>query len=581
MNLNPPSVQFFMKEGEYLARTGTFAPTLEESVGKKFTDNEKIILGHFFTNTDRNIYAATDAMPNALWALLEGGYSRSSLSMRMRFLNIFEEMEDEHKKEKLAREDLVTVDEFAGKISSGGSLDLSFFLRKAEQFMRKWAVQYGHDSLKDSDNVRFAIENVTQCVTSPIEEARLGAYQEKSTRYVKFSKDSLVVPVGLEAMMDEIRDWNNLLMDNYESARPIVEKFVASRLNKSDFKTEAAFDRTVAAKTFDIVRYFLPNTLLTSLGVVWQTREAERHISRLMSDPREEVQSIGQALLEEGKKVSPGLLSHVEVNKYQRERSSDIAEQIKHLKIKSPSSEFGRSSDAVRLVQISPNIEEHIAAAILFESQKSNASYADLLSVCRDDRNLTEKVLHSYLGSRGKHDAWPLSTEPGQILFEVAVDLGAYRDLKRHRRNFFMVSPLSALGGIEYPEYVGSEPDLSEVKSNLENCAEKTEMLHKKILSSNPDHASYAVMFAHKQRMLWQMDPRQLAYVLELRTTPAGHQSYRTICQEMYNQIAPHLPILSQYIRVDMSRGEEGRKAAEEKTVEKLAKLGMDLKKTD
>lgn len=581
MNLNPPSVQFFMKEGEYLARTRTFAPTLEESVGKVFTENEKKVLDHFFTNSDRNIYAATDAMPNALWALLEGGYSRSGLSMRMRFLNMFEEMEEEHNKGKLAREDLVTVDDFAQKISSGSSIDLSFFLRKAEQFMRKWAVQYGHDSLKDSDNVRFAIENVTQCVTSPIEEARLGAYQEKSTRYVKFSKDSLVVPLALEELAGEVRDWNNLLMDNYDSARPIVEKFVASQLNRTDFKTDAAFERTVTAKTFDIIRYFLPNTLLTSLGVVWQTREAERHISRLISDPREEVQSIGQALLEEGKKVSPGLLSHVEVNKYQKQRSGDIKKLLNDLKLDSSGSKNGRGSDGVRLVQVSPNIEEHIAASILFENHKSDSSYFALLNSCLENRELTEKILHSYLSNRGRHDAWPLATEPGQILFELMVDLGAYRDLKRHRRNFFMVSPLSALNGIEYPEYVNEEPALAEVKNNLEHCAEVTESLHKRILSSQPEHACYAVMFAHKQRMLWQMDPRQLAYVLELRTTPAGHQSYRTLCQEMYRQVAPHLPVLSQYIRADMSRGEEGRKAAEEKTVQKLAELGGDLKKTD
>lgn len=580
MNLNPPSVQFFMKEGEYLARTGTFAPTLEESAGKQFSESQKVVLSHFFTNTDKNIYAATDAMPNALWALLEGGYSRSDLSMRMRFLNMFEEIEEEHKKGKLAKEDLIRIDDFAEKISSGGSLDLSFFLRKAEQFMRKWAVQYGHDSLKDSDILRFAIENVSQFATSPIEEARLGAYQEKSTRYVPFSKESLIVPVELEQFESDIRNWNNLLMDNYDASRPIVKGFIESRLSRSDFKNEIAYERTVNAKTFDICRYFLMNTLATSLGVVWPTREAERHISRLISDPRAELSSIGQCLLEEGKKISPGLLSHVEFNNYHRKRSEDASTVMEDL-IFEPKMGHGRSSDAVRLVQASPNIEEHIAAAIIFENQHAGASYSEALEKCKSDRGLTEKVLRAYLSSRGKRDDWPVSCEPGQLLFDVTLDLGAYRDLKRHRRNFFLAAPQTAALGVEYPEYVADEPALHEVRLRLEDCAHETSVLHDKIRKHNPVLAPYIVMFANKQRVTWQMDPRQLAYVLELRTSPAGHQSYRGICQQMYEEVKSHLPILSEYIRVDMSRGEEGRKAAEEKTVEKLAKLGGDLKKTN
>ena len=202
-----------MKEKEFLNQTGTFGPTLEK---RPFTEDEKVILLHFFTNIDKNIYAATDNMPSSLWALLEGGYSRSQLSMRMRFLGIFEEMQQEFKQGKLPLESVIPIKDFANQIRNNQHLNLSFFLKKAEQFMQKWAVQYGHDSLKDSDVVRFAIENVSQAIVPFIEEARLGAYQEKSTRYVEFSRSQLIVPTDLEEFEEEIREWNNLLITNYE-----------------------------------------------------------------------------------------------------------------------------------------------------------------------------------------------------------------------------------------------------------------------------------------------------------------------------------------------------------------------------
>ena len=83
-------------------------------------------------------------------------------------------------------------------------------------------------------------------------------------------------------------------------------------------------------------------------------------------------------------------------------------------------------------------------------------------------------------------------------------------------------------------------------------------------------------MFANKQKMIWQMDPRQLAYVVELRTTPAGHYSYRHICQEMFKVVKEEMPTFCKFINVDLSLGEEGRRKQEERTVEKLKSLGEE-----
>ena len=565
-----------VQEEHFLETTGTFGPTLED---REFTDDEKVILNYFFTNIDKNIYAAKDSMPNTLWALLEGGYSRSQVSMRMRFLQIFEDMQKDFDKGKISEDELITIKDFAENIRSSNNIDLSFFLSKAEKFMRKWAVQYGHDSLKDSDVVRFAIENTTQWATSPIEEARLGAYQEKSTRYVEFSRDHLTVPTDLKEFEQEIRKWNNLLISNYEESREIVQNFFSNLLDETTFKSQAAFKRTLEAKTFDVIRYFLPNTMLTSLGVVWPTREAERHISRLLSDSSQELRSIGKALLEEGKKVTPGLLSHVAVNEYQIQQREDIQRIHQSIILPSPEAEAGRLPNAVTLISVSENIEPKIAAAILFQHNYTSNTYQQYLEACLKDNLLTQKTINTSLQSRGKFDSFSLPTETGNLLFHVTMDLGAYRDLKRHRRNLFLYAPITALAGFEYPEFVKDSPELNEVKEMIEHCAQETTKLHKKIKSTHAYPSSYVSMFAHKQHVLWQMDPRQLAYISELRTTPAGHHSYRHICQEMFKAAEKHLPILSKHIRVNFSSAEQGRKKQEERTVEKLQALGGDLHK--
>ena len=43
---------------------------------------------------------------------------------------------------------------------------------------------------------------------------------------------------------------------------------------------------------------------------------------------------------------------------------------------------------------------------------------------------------------------------------------------------------------------------------------------------------------AYRVRYAIQLNAREAMHMLELRTTPAGHPEYRTVCQEMHRLIA-------------------------------------------
>jgi thymidylate synthase ThyX len=46
------------------------------------------------------------------------------------------------------------------------------------------------------------------------------------------------------------------------------------------------------------------------------------------------------------------------------------------------------------------------------------------------------------------------------------------------------------------------------------------------------------------------MDFAEVVYISELRTTPAGHWSYRKVAWEMYEAAAKRYPALARYFRV-------------------------------
>jgi thymidylate synthase ThyX len=52
------------------------------------------------------------------------------------------------------------------------------------------------------------------------------------------------------------------------------------------------------------------------------------------------------------------------------------------------------------------------------------------------------------------------------------------------------------------------------------------------------DAAPYAVVMAYRVRFYIEMNAREAMHVIELRTSPQGHPSYRRVCQLMHHAIA-------------------------------------------
>jgi thymidylate synthase ThyX len=53
-----------------------------------------------------------------------------------------------------------------------------------------------------------------------------------------------------------------------------------------------------------------------------------------------------------------------------------------------------------------------------------------------------------------------------------------------------------------------------------------------------------------KTRTLFKMDFAEALYIAELRSTPAGHFSYRNVAYAMYQEVARKHPALARYFRV-------------------------------
>jgi thymidylate synthase ThyX len=64
------------------------------------------------------------------------------------------------------------------------------------------------------------------------------------------------------------------------------------------------------------------------------------------------------------------------------------------------------------------------------------------------------------------------------------------------------------------------------------------------------EDTQYLIPLAYRKRTLFKMDFAEVVYISELRTTPAGHWSYRKVAWEMYEAAAKRYPGLAKYFRV-------------------------------
>jgi thymidylate synthase ThyX len=76
------------------------------------------------------------------------------------------------------------------------------------------------------------------------------------------------------------------------------------------------------------------------------------------------------------------------------------------------------------------------------------------------------------------------------------------------------------------------------------------ETLASRETSESEQNSQYAIPLAFRKRALFKMDFAEAVYISELRTTPAGHVSYRNVAYAMYEAVARKYPALAKYFRV-------------------------------
>ena len=495
-------------------------------------------------------------LPEVIKGALFSRYSRSTLGLRTLLLREFLQNDE------------------AGFQAPTTSQDSRPALTKAQSFYDRILDGYGDDSIGELGGAHLALEQVSILATKVLEDARIGGSPlEKSTRYVSFAqqingdfqfyKDPRVLA---SAHAELYLETNRELFRTYAKLIEPVRDYLRKVLPPEPAQPQAAYERSIRARGFDLLRGLLPASTLTNMGVFGNGRFFEGLLIRLRLQTLQEFQNLASAAEQELQQVIPSFIRRADPThrhfysqlKFQQQSQDFFNRWVQPPTLKSSTPQ----SASVELLSYDPEAEIEVLAALFYEN--SELSFAQARgNVCGMSDQERENLLCQWADLR-EHRRHKLgrALEHASYTFDIVGDYGSYRDLHRHRILTQERQRLTTRLGYTIPGSLVDAGLENPVRKVLEKAASAFEVLEERF----PQEAQYVVPMAYQLRWSLKINLRSLMWLVELRTTPQGHENYRWLAQQMFQRVQEVQPRLAQLMCfVNLEDYPLGRLAAEVK----------------
>ncbi len=556
----------------------------------EFTPEEQALLKPFFTNLDRSVYSPLIFSPEVIGALCSRT-SRAAGDLRKIFLREYilpflspqrgeKETEEEWHAKQAYGEELRSFIDFLRE----HPIEQIFSNPRARSFYNTWLAQYGDDSIAQMAGAHLVFGSLSQLAIKHFEDQRIGlAPIEKSSRYVDFSHqinghyayytDPQLKEMGLEQEYCAAMDG---LFTTYIALKPQLSAWLTEQ-----FPNETP--KVIETKAFDTLRGLLPMSALSQVAFFGNGQAFEYMVARSLKSRLNEVRWAGEEAYQELFSIVPSFLRRIKAQDKVAREAAETYQEYKagHAERLAPlanellqvASGATTSGPSVRLVEYDPAGETKVLAGLLYAASNLNQPWDELvarveqLSSADKERILAAALVNRTQRWQKVHRAF----ENANVRFEVVMNIGAWRDLHRHRMLTQQRQYFTTAHGFDTPPEL-LQAGLSNV---FHNAIARAEAVYEKIATHNPDLAQYAVTLAHRVRFMQWKNLRECFWEMELRTIPEGHPDYRVVEQDMFRQLEKVYPLIAKYMRVNMGSYDFARRGQEEKIQAKLKELAQ------
>ena len=484
-------------------------------------------IDHYVTSPDADIFALTN-LPEVIKGALFARYSRTEKSVR----------------------DLLQ-DEFM----DAAAMDID----AANAFYDRVLLGYGDDSVAELGGSHVACERVSNLVSQQLVDSRLGISPlEKSSRYVNFGRKDQHGNYGYYRDPVIMRSKHakqfiramDTLFDTYNALLTPLMAHIYEATHGLECDDER-YGVAVRAQAFDALRGLLPMAAYTNIGLHGTGRAFEYMLIKLRSFGLAEYDSTADGIETALKCVIPAFVKRASSN-----RGYDYSAYLyhqRHTQKRNISVKYGHNTPRIDVDLVDYSSDVGVYAHILYERNSGTPLCVCYQLARQIDDAAKRELLSEYIGVRSsRHQHAGRALEHASYTFEITCDIGAYRDLHRHRICTQIPQAYTCNLGYTVPTVI-QESGLSEQYVKALN---KAKSAYDTLYAAGLTHeAQYCVPFAFKIQWSLHLNYREATHLIELRSQKQGHESYRGIAQKLYTAIHTTHPIFAEHmIFADMNK---------------------------
>lgn len=396
-------------------------------------------------------------------------------------------------------------------------------VERARRSNRNIIFKMGHHSVAEHAVFNFDIVGVSRLALEEIEKFRLCSFTEKSQRYIKL-KDDFVVPDEIkigglaDIFVNIIKVQNALYHKLYDKLKPYVfdkyKELARNPKNQSMLNGWAKED----------ARYVVSLATQAQLGMTLNARNLELLIRRFASKKLAELKELNLKIYELAKEVAPSIILFTDANDFDAKTYQELGKKAQELLDPDENEEGGN----VRLVSYTPDGDNKLLAALLHSC--SSHSY----EACKEKaKGLSKRDKQAFLKSAWQnmefHDFVPREFEYLDLQFDLIVSAACFAQLKRHRMATMTTQPYNPDLGVTIPPSVEAAGCKSEFLEVIQRANEVYELLQKKMEVG----AEYVLTNAHRKRVLFKVNVRELYHISRLREDQTAQWDIRQVVGEM------------------------------------------------
>jgi flavin-dependent thymidylate synthase len=408
---------------------------------------------------------------------------------------------------------------------------------KARQSNRNIVFEMGHSSIAEHAVFNIDVLGVSRLLVEEIEKFRLCSYTEKSQRYVLL-QDDFVVPeeirrAGLEApFVTMVRRQNAFYHNLYEKLRPHVftshPDLAADPKNRSMLEGWAKED----------ARYIISLATETQLGMTLNARNLELMLRRLAAHPLAEAGLYSRNLYDATKKIAPSLIRYTAATDYDRLTRRALKKETASLAGQSTRRENVSGQEHVLLCESTPGADAKILAALIHAN--SHLAMAQCIEII-DKMNNHDKsqLVKTALRHLRVHDPVLREFEMADFHFELVVSASCFAQLKRHRMATLICQDYDPALGATIPPAVA---DVGMQQGFMDIIAE-TDTVYEQIKRNVPEAAAYILTNAHRKRVVFKVNVRELYHMARLRADRHAQWDIRDVTLRMLTLAREAMPL--------------------------------------